>query len=60
MAVPPDTVSRRSFDLHGVVVSYDHQPDRCTIYPRHRSHHERLETWLSADAEVFVPLAEMR
>jgi hypothetical protein len=60
MAGSPETSARRSFDLHGVVVSYDHRPDRCTIYPRSRSHHERLETWLSADAEVFVSLAEMR
>jgi hypothetical protein len=50
----------RSFDLHSVVVSYEHRADRCTIYPRGRSHYERLETWLSADEDVFVPLREMR
>jgi len=51
---------RRQFDLHGVVVSDEHGPDRCTIYPRSRSRHDRLETWLSADADAFVSLREMR
>lgn len=50
----------RSFDLHSVRVSYEHRSDRCTIYPRERSHYERVETWLSADADAFVSLREMR
>jgi hypothetical protein len=63
MAVHSDTTGTtrdRSFDLHSVVVSYEHRADRCTIYPRDRSHYERLETWLSADVEAFVFLREMR
>ena len=60
MVSQSDRSRRRSFALHGVVVRNERRTDRCTIYPRDRSHHERLETWLSADAEVFVPLAEMR
>jgi hypothetical protein len=55
-----DTARNRSFDLHSVVVSYEHRADRCTIYPRERSHYERLETWLSADEDAFVSLCEMR
>jgi hypothetical protein len=55
-----DTERDRSFDLHSVVVSYEHRADRCTVYPRERSHYERLETWLSADADAFVSLREMR
>jgi hypothetical protein len=61
MAVHPDAADgRRSFELHSVVVSYEHRSDRCTIYPRHLSRHERLDTWLSADADAFVSLREMR
>ncbi|WP_425504729.1 DUF7511 domain-containing protein [Salinigranum marinum] len=51
---------QRRFDLHGVVVSDENGPDRCTIYRRGRSRHDRLETWLSADATAFVSLREMR
>lgn len=60
--MPPDSdrTQRRSFALHAVVVSNTRRADRCTIYPRGRSHHERLETWLSADLDAFVPLREMR
>ena len=53
-------IDGRDFDLHSVVVSYEHRADRCTIYPRERSHYERLETWLSADEDAFVSLCEMR
>jgi hypothetical protein len=60
MAPASERSRRRSFALHGVVVRNEHRTDRCTIYPRGRSHHERLETWLSADLDAFVSLQEMR
>ena len=63
MSVHTDTTEPardRSFDLHSVFVSYEHRADRCTVYPRTRSHYERVETWLSADADAFVSLREMR
>jgi hypothetical protein len=61
MSLHSETATRRRrFDLHGVVVSYENGPDRCTIYPRGRSRHDRLETWLSADADAFVSLRETR
>jgi hypothetical protein len=52
--------TRRQFELHSVVVSHETRSDRCTIYPRDCSRTERLETWLSADADAFVPLREVR
>lgn len=61
MAVYSDTGDRqRRFELHSVVVSYENRPDRCTIYPRGLSRHDRLETWLSADTDAFVSLRETR
>ncbi|MFB6090759.1 MAG: hypothetical protein ABEJ97_06830 [Halobellus sp.] len=48
------------FELHCVVVRYESQPDRCTIYPRRESCCEQIGAWLSADADAFVPLDEMR
>ncbi|WP_152041259.1 DUF7511 domain-containing protein [Salinigranum salinum] len=61
MAAHPDAAdSRRTFDLHGVVVSYEHRPDRCTIYPRGLACQDRVERWLSADTDAFVSLREMR
>lgn len=46
--------------LHATVVQYSDRPDRCTVYPGHLDHEERLCTWLSADQEAFVPLADAR
>jgi hypothetical protein len=60
MAPDSDTAERRSFALHGVFVSHEGRADRCTIYPRDRTYRDRLETWLSADADAFVSLHEMR
>jgi hypothetical protein len=53
-------VDGRDFALHSVVVEYDGRPDRCTIYPRRSSCRDRVASWLSADREAFVGLAEMR
>ena len=50
----------RAFDLHGVVVTYEDGPDRCTIYPRYLSPTDRLCSWITADADAFVELDRMR
>jgi Fe-S-cluster containining protein len=50
----------RRFELRSVVVRYEERPDRCTIYPRRESCCEQIEAWLSADADAFVALDEMR
>ena len=50
----------RRFDLRSVVVRYEARPDRCTIYPRRERCCEHVDAWLSADADAFVPLEEMR
>ncbi|QCC48198.1 DUF7511 domain-containing protein [Halobellus limi] len=50
----------RRFELRSVVVRYEERPDRCTIYPRRESCCERIEAWLSADADAFVALDDMR
>ena len=55
-----DTRSGRDFELHSVVVSYKDGPDRVTLYPRTRNCYERTTTWLSADLDVFVDLADAR
>ncbi|UTF52634.1 DUF7511 domain-containing protein [Natronosalvus rutilus] len=47
-----------------VVVRYDNRPDRCTIAPKEASADEdrfdTVTTWLTANADVFVDLEEMR
>jgi len=48
------------FELRSVVVRYRNGPDRCTVYPRRESCCEHAEAWLSADADAFVSLDEMR
>lgn len=59
-SVPSTEDARYPFELHGVVVSYETGPDWCNIHPRGLARHERLEAWLSADTDAFVPLREMR
>ena len=46
--------------LHSVVVTYDGSADRQTLYPADASDIERLTHWLSADADAFVTVDEMR
>lgn len=41
-------------------VEYDGRPDRRTVYPAEATGVERMSTWLSADADVFVSLAASR
>jgi len=55
-----DDASPRLFELRSVVVRYEERPDRCTIYPRRESCCEHVDAWLSADADAFVPLEDMR
>jgi len=46
--------------LRSVVVAYDGSADRQTLYPANASEIERLTHWLSADANAFVTVDEMR
>jgi hypothetical protein len=49
----------QSFELSSVVVEYDGKSDRCTIYPTEATRLERMASWMTADADAFVPLDEM-
>ncbi len=49
----------QSFELSSVVVEYDGEPNRCTIYPTEATRLERMASWITADADAFVPLDEM-
>lgn len=53
-----DTRTGRDFELHSVVVSYEDGPDECTVYPRHHSNDDRTTTWLTADVDTVVDLAD--
>lgn len=58
---PERTVAaRQSFELSSVVVQYEGKPNRCTIYPTEASRLDRMASWISADADLFVPLDESR
>lgn len=47
-------------DLHLAIVRYDARPDRGTIHPPGLESIARMETWLSADMDVFVHLDAYR
>jgi hypothetical protein len=47
-------------DLRSVLVTYDRAPDRRTLFPPTATETERLTRWLTADADDFARLAEMR
>jgi hypothetical protein len=46
--------------LNSVVVTYEGTPDRRTLYPPEATEVERLTHWLTADADAFEHLDEMR
>jgi hypothetical protein len=46
--------------LRSVVVAYEGSADRQTLYPADASEVERLTHWLTADADAFTRLDEMR
>jgi len=46
--------------LRSVVVTYEGSADRRTLYPPDADEVERLTHWLTADAEAFDHLDEMR
>ncbi len=50
---------QQSFELSSLVVEYDGRPDRCTIYPAEASRIDRMASWMTADADAFVPLDGM-
>lgn len=41
-------------ELRSLVVEYENRPDRRTLFPADLSGVERMPTWLTADADVFV------
>jgi hypothetical protein len=55
-----DATDRDADHLRSVVVAYEGSADRQTLYPVDASEIERLTHWLSADADAFVTLDEMR
>ena len=46
--------------LHSVVVNYREGSDQVTVYPRRDSCCDQIEAWITADADAFVSLEEMR
>lgn len=46
--------------LNAVLVRYVDTPDRVTVYPEGLDDIDRMSTWLTADADAFVPLDEYR
>lgn len=46
--------------LRLTVVEYERGPNRATIHPRGLTGIERMETWLSANADAFVDLSACR
>jgi hypothetical protein len=52
-----DDRTGRDFALHSVVVEYEEEPNRCSIYRREDSRIDRTTRWLSADQDAFVDLA---
>lgn len=55
----PDAASK-PVALQLAIVSYDARPDRGTIHPPGLEGIARMETWLSADMDVFVELDAYR
>ncbi|GAA0223837.1 hypothetical protein ACFFQF_09180 [Haladaptatus pallidirubidus] len=55
----PRATDGRSLELSSVVVEYNGEPDRCTIYPTEATRLQRMANWMTADADAFVPLDEM-
>ncbi|WP_435127943.1 DUF7511 domain-containing protein [Halobaculum sp. D14] len=46
--------------LRATLVRHDGEPDRCTVHPSDVDEHVLMTHWLSADADAFVPLSEIR
>ncbi|SFG59584.1 hypothetical protein SAMN04488063_2530 [Halopelagius inordinatus] len=47
-------------DYEATVVSYDDEPDECTIYPADATEDELVTTWISAKSGSYVSLADAR
>lgn len=47
-------------EYEATVVSYDDEPDECTIYPANATDEEVVTTWISAKSGSYVSLADMR
>jgi hypothetical protein len=54
------TLARDGDRLTSVVVAYEGSADRQTLYPADATEIERLTHWLTADADAFQRLDEMR
>ena len=46
--------------LESTLVRYEDGPDRLTVYPPGLSSVARMSTWLTADADAFRDLGEVR
>lgn len=47
-------------EYEATVVSYDDEPDECTIYPTDATEEELVTTWISAKSGSYVSLEDMR
>ncbi|MFB6256100.1 MAG: hypothetical protein ABEH58_05125 [Haloplanus sp.] len=54
------TIARDDDRLNSVVVTYEGSADRQTLYPADVTEIKRLTHWLTADADAFQHLDEMR
>jgi hypothetical protein len=58
--IAPGMEANEGSHLRSVVVTYEGAADRRTLYPPDASEVKRLTHWLTADAEAFRRLDEMR
>ncbi|MFD1635131.1 DUF7511 domain-containing protein [Haloplanus ruber] len=56
----PEAETAASGRLRSIVVTYEGAADRRTLYPPDATEVERLTHWLTADADAFHHLDEMR
>ncbi|WP_152529790.1 DUF7511 domain-containing protein [Candidatus Halobonum tyrrellensis] len=56
----PDASRPAPTDLRATVVRYEGEPDRCTVFPDDADDAAITTHWLSANADCFVPLDDLR
>ncbi|WP_049920902.1 DUF7511 domain-containing protein [Halopiger djelfimassiliensis] len=59
-ATPDEPTGSRDRTLKSVIVKYEDQPDRRTVFPRNCPDDRKLTAWLSADDNDFVDLHAVR
>lgn len=57
---PADPDAAAAEPLTGTLVRYADRPDRMTIHPEEDDDVALMATWLSADADAYVDLEELR